>query len=149
MPRNTNLVSSRVAVRMNVLDAASAGVCRVDLRAAVARGVDVVIIGPGVIKTPIWDKAERADLSRYDETVYGPAARRIQKWAVTQGQNGRPAELVANAVLRALRDRRPPARIVVAPRYLRDYVLPRLIPARMLDWLIAWRLGFLPKKEGG
>ena len=34
MPRKTNLVSSRVAVRMNVLLAASTGVWRVDFRAA-------------------------------------------------------------------------------------------------------------------
>ena len=35
MPRKTNLVSSRVAVRMNVLEAASTGVWRVDFRVAV------------------------------------------------------------------------------------------------------------------
>jgi NAD(P)-dependent dehydrogenase (short-subunit alcohol dehydrogenase family) len=106
-------------------------------------GVDVVIIEPGVIKTPIWDKAERADLSAYDKTVYGPSARRVQKWLVEQGRGGPPAELVAKAVLRALREPRPPARIRVVPRYVRDYLLPRLFPARVLDGIIARRLGFL------
>ena len=48
MPRKTNFVSSRVAVRMNVLPAASTGVCRVDLRAAGARAA-VVLAGAVVL----------------------------------------------------------------------------------------------------
>jgi len=117
-------------------------------------GVDVVIIEPGVIRTPIWDKAEQGDFERFDHTVYGPAARRVQKWAVEQGRSGPPAELVAKAVLRALEERRPPARIRVVKPYFRDFLLPRLFPARVLDWIIARRLGFLagatkPPQQGG
>lgn len=110
-------------------------------------GVDVIIIEPGVIKTPIWDKAERADFDRYDSTVYGPAARRVQRWALEQGRSGPPAELVAAAVLRALKEKSPPARIKVVARYFLDYVLPRLFPARALDWIIARRLGFLARRD--
>lgn len=106
-------------------------------------GVDVVIVEPGVIKTPIWDKAAAVDLAPYDATAYGPAARRLQKWLVEQGRSGPPAELVADAVLRALRLPRPPARILVVPRRFLDFTLPRLLPTRALDWIIAKRLGFL------
>jgi NAD(P)-dependent dehydrogenase (short-subunit alcohol dehydrogenase family) len=107
-------------------------------------GIDVIIIEPGVIKTPIWDKADAGNPSAYDGTVYGPAMRRLQKWAKEHGPRGAPAELVARAVLRALTARRPPARIQVVPRYFLDFVLPRLLPARLLDWLIAKRMGLLP-----
>ena len=34
-------------------------------------GIDVIIIGPGAVKTPIWDKAERMDASPYSGTDYG------------------------------------------------------------------------------
>jgi NAD(P)-dependent dehydrogenase (short-subunit alcohol dehydrogenase family) len=36
-------------------------------------GIDVIVIGPGAIATPIWDKAEQNDLTRYSNTDYGPA----------------------------------------------------------------------------
>ncbi len=112
-------------------------------------GVDVIVIEPGVIKTPIWDKADRVDLSRYDATIFGPGARGLQKWAAERGQKGAPAEWVAKAVLRALTEKRPPVRIIVAPNYFFDWLLPRLMPARLLDWLVAKRLGLLPGKGEG
>jgi NAD(P)-dependent dehydrogenase (short-subunit alcohol dehydrogenase family) len=104
-------------------------------------GVDVVVVEPGVIATPIWDKAERADFGRYDSTVYGASARRLQKWAVEKGRLGPPPERVAAAVLRALTEPRPPARIRVVPNYLSDWLLPRALPARVLDRVIARRMG--------
>ena len=35
-------------------------------------GIDVIVVGPGAVKTPIFDKAEEADLSHYASTEYGP-----------------------------------------------------------------------------
>lgn len=107
-------------------------------------GVDVVVIEPGVIATPIWDKAELVDAARFDETVYGAAVRRLQKWAVTKGREGAPPALVAKAVLRGLTQRRPPPRIRVVSSHLFDWTVPRLLPTRALDWLIARRAGLLP-----
>jgi short-subunit dehydrogenase len=109
-------------------------------------GVDVIVIQPGVIKTPIWDKAGTADISRYDATVYGPGARWMQKYAAKQNEAGAPPEWVAKAVLRALTARRPPARIRVVKNYLLNWTLPRLLPKRYLDWAIAKQLGFLNRK---
>jgi NAD(P)-dependent dehydrogenase (short-subunit alcohol dehydrogenase family) len=108
-------------------------------------GVDVVVIEPGVVATPIWDKAEQADFSAYDRTVYGPAARRLKKWAVENGRLGPPPERVAAAVLRALRAPRPPARIRVVPNYWLDWALPRALPTRLLDRIIARRIGLRPQ----
>jgi NAD(P)-dependent dehydrogenase (short-subunit alcohol dehydrogenase family) len=110
-------------------------------------GVNVVVIEPGVIQTPIWDKARDTDFSRYDATVYGPAIRRLMKWVEQQSVHGAPAELVAKAVLRALDARHPPVRIRVVQNYLIDWVLPRILPARILDWAIAWRLRLMPPSK--
>ena len=41
-------------------------------------GVDVIIIGPGAIATPIWSKAEQVDVTPYRSTPYAPARDRIQ-----------------------------------------------------------------------
>src|SRR3990167_5251172 len=39
-------------------------------------GVDVIIVAPGAVATPIWSKAEEQDITPYANTVYaGPLAR--------------------------------------------------------------------------
>lgn len=105
-------------------------------------GVGVTVIQPGMIATPIWDKAEGADFSQFDDTAYGPAARRVQKWAVEQGRAAVGPEAVAQAVFHALTASRPPLRLRVLGRNFLDNTLQRLMPARLMDWLVARRLGF-------
>jgi NAD(P)-dependent dehydrogenase (short-subunit alcohol dehydrogenase family) len=109
-------------------------------------GIAVVLIEPGMIATPIWDKADEADFTPTDATIYGPAARRVQKWAVENGRAAPGPEKVAEAVLRALTEPRPPARILVNAGLL-SYRLPRLLPTRFVDWLVARRLGFLETRN--
>jgi NAD(P)-dependent dehydrogenase (short-subunit alcohol dehydrogenase family) len=111
-------------------------------------GVDVIVIEPGVIRTPIWDKADQADLSRYDATVFGPGMRRLHKWAMERGAKGAAPDLVSKEVVRALTEERPPARIRIVPNYLFDWALPRLLPTRALDWIVARRLGLTPEAAG-
>lgn len=110
-------------------------------------GIEVIVIQPGMIATPIWDKADEADFGRFDATVYGPAARKVQKYAVEGGRAAPGPERVAEAVLRALTAKRPPARIPVVTSSILGNTLPRLLPTRVLDWLIARRLGFLEARR--
>jgi len=37
-------------------------------------GIDAIIVGPGSVATPIWDKAEQEDMSIYANTDYIEAA---------------------------------------------------------------------------
>jgi NAD(P)-dependent dehydrogenase (short-subunit alcohol dehydrogenase family) len=107
-----------------------------------AYGIDVILIEPGMIATPIWDKADGADFSGFDETIYGPAARRMQKWAVEEGRAAPGPQIVADAVLRALTAPRPPLRIPVMKNRFLGWTLPSLMPMRLVDWLTDYRLGF-------
>ncbi|AZG77381.1 SDR family oxidoreductase [Methylocystis rosea] len=105
-------------------------------------GIAVVVIEPGMIATPIWDKAESAAFDAFDRTIYGPAARRVQKWAVDQGRTAVGPEVVAEAVHRALVGPRPPLRILVLGSSALHYYAQLLIPARLMDWLMARHFGF-------
>lgn len=105
-------------------------------------GIAVVVIEPGMIATPIWDKAESAAFDAFDRTIYGPAARRVQKWAVDQGRTAVGPELVAEAVHRALVGSRPSLRILVLGSSALHYYAQLLIPARLMDWLMARHFGF-------
>ena len=110
-------------------------------------GVDLILIEPGMIATPIWDKADSVDFSAFDGTDYATPARRVQKWLVERGRAAPPAARVADATLRALTARKPPVRIAVVSNKLLDYVLPPLLPARLADWLVARRLGLLDLRQ--
>lgn len=108
-------------------------------------GVDVVLIEPGMIATPIWDKAEETDLTLFEGTPYAAPGRRMLKWLVEEGRRAPGPEVVAREVLRALTTPRPPLRIPVVRNRFTDYTLRSLLPARFVDWLTARRLGLLPK----
>ncbi|MBG0801562.1 SDR family oxidoreductase [Methylocystis sp. H4A] len=108
-------------------------------------GVDVVLIEPGMIATPIWDKAEETDLALFEGTAYAAPGRRMLKWLVEAGRRAPGPEAVAREVLRALTAPRPPIRIPIVRNRFTDYTLRSLLPARFVDWLTARRLGLLPK----
>ncbi len=111
-------------------------------RELTAYGIKVVVIEPGMISTPIWDKAENGPFAAFDDTIYGPAARRVQKWAVKEGRAAVGPEQVAEAVLRALTAARPPLRMLVLGKRALSHYAQRLLPARLMDWLVARSLGF-------
>jgi NAD(P)-dependent dehydrogenase (short-subunit alcohol dehydrogenase family) len=105
-------------------------------------GIDVIIIGPGSVATPIWDKAEQADVSLYANTEFVEPARRIREYMLRNGRNGFPAEEVGEVVLHALTTPRPRVRYaVVRGNFLRRLIL-RLAPKRVIDKFIARNFGF-------
>jgi NAD(P)-dependent dehydrogenase (short-subunit alcohol dehydrogenase family) len=105
-------------------------------------GIDVIIIGPGAVATPIWDKADQVDLSQYAATGYAGSAQRVKDYMVRDGRNGLPPERVGEVVRRVLTTPRPPVRYGVAPGSFLSRLIPRLLPKRILDRIIARSLGF-------
>jgi NAD(P)-dependent dehydrogenase (short-subunit alcohol dehydrogenase family) len=105
-------------------------------------GIDVVIIGPGSIATPIWDKAEQVDADLYAHTEYLEAARRVQKFMVDDGRKGYPPEKVGEVVWHALNTRNPRVRYSVIPGSSIRRIIQMLLPKRMVDNIIARNLGF-------
>ncbi|MCG2786648.1 MAG: SDR family oxidoreductase [Anaerolineae bacterium] len=109
-------------------------------------GIDVIIVGPGPIATPIWDKADEVDLSAYQDTEYVEAIKRFQKYAINSGRNGYPPEKVGQVVLRALTTSNPRVRYAVVPGNPIVNMLQELLPKRILDAIIARGLGLKPKR---
>jgi len=105
-------------------------------------GIDVIIIGPGSVATPIWDKAEQADLSIYADTEYVEAARRVQEYMIRDGRNGYPPEKVGEVVWHALTTPRPRVRYAVIPGSSFRRIIQMLLPKRVVDRIIAKNLGF-------
>ena len=106
-------------------------------------GIDVVIVGPGAVKTPIWDKAEAMDVSAYARTDYGPSMEKLSAFMARGAREGLPVERVGELVHRVLTMRRPKVRYALAPDLLFDWIVPRLLPRRWVDRLFAQRLGLV------
>jgi hypothetical protein len=109
-------------------------------------GIDVVVIGPGAIVTPIWDKAEATDDSAYADTDYGPVLKRFKTVFVERGRKGLPPEAVGEAIHLALTAPKPRARYAVLRGKFFNWTLPLLLPKRTLDRIITRALGLTRRR---
>ena len=106
-------------------------------------GIDVIVVAPGPINTPIWDKAEAVDLGAFASTPYVAALDKTRYLMLKMGRHGLPAERVGAVVAEALTTPRPRTRYVLTPTPF-QYALAQVLPKRMIDRIIARRLGLMP-----
>jgi NAD(P)-dependent dehydrogenase (short-subunit alcohol dehydrogenase family) len=106
-------------------------------------GIDVIIVGPGSVKTPMFDKAQQIDLSPYMATDYGPILKGFVEYMINESKKGLPASRIGDAVYKALTVRKPRVRYAVVPQRLKNWTLPRALPKRMLDRMIGKQTGLL------
>jgi len=106
-------------------------------------GIDVVLVGPGSVATPIWDKAEAEDYSEFSETDYAPMIGNFSNYMVSNGRKGFPPEHIGEIVLSALTDPHPKVRYAVVPQRWLNWTLPMSMPRRLLDKLIGRRAGLI------
>src|ERR1700735_4055255 len=138
--RIVNITSSGAKVAIPLLGAYSAskfgleGMSDALRRELILFGIDVVIIEPGTVNTSMYDKGEKEDLSEFKQTEYWQAVQNFQKYIVTEARtNGLPPERLGEAIHVALTTAKPKARYAVIPQRFKNWILPRLLPARMLD----------------
>lgn len=103
-------------------------------------GVDVIIIAPGAIATPIWDKADTVDVTRYANTPYAKALDNVKRYMVELGRKGLPATKIGETVHTALTTANPKTRYIVTPEPFQNWAANNL-PKRFLDRKIAKQLG--------
>jgi len=105
-------------------------------------GIDVIIVAPGAVATPIWDKAEQFDLSAYSNTEYIEYATRLREYMIRNGRIGLPSEKIGEVVWHALTTPAPHVRYAVGPGNPLIRAIRVLLPKRMVDRIIARNLGF-------
>ena len=108
-------------------------------------GIDVIIVGPGSVATPIWEKADEVDLALYQETDYSQVAAGFRKYIVAEGRKGYPPEKVGQVVLQALTTSKPRVRYAVVPGNPLIQIIQDLLPKRIIDKIIAQSLGLKPR----
>ena len=103
-------------------------------------GIDVIVIEPGTTATAIIDKAS-SGVEQYAATDYGPMLQKMTGDAIDERrQTAIPVAKVAATIVEALENPRPKTRYAVPRKWLTGWLLPRILPDRLLDRIVAGKL---------
>ena len=115
-------------------------------RELVIYGVDAIAIGPGSVRTPIWDKAEAANTEGpYTSSDWGNALKQFEQVMLSGGRSGLTPEEIAGYIETALAADKPKARYAPVPDKLTNWTIPTRLPKRMLDGIFWKRFGMKAK----
>ena len=109
-------------------------------------GIEVAIVEPGSIDTPIWDRGEKTadeigSRSPQREALYGKAIESYRKVIKATAERGIPPEKVAKAIEHALTAKRPRTRYLVGIDAKVQARLKHVIPTRVFDRIVARMMG--------
>lgn len=103
-------------------------------RELVIYGIDAIAIGPGSVKTPIWDKAEQDnDNGPYAQSDWAHSLEKFEETMLEGGRDGLDPIEIAKLMEEALSDSSPKARYAPVPKKLVNFIIPTLLPKRWLD----------------
>ena len=109
-------------------------------------GIDVIIIGPGAVATPIWDKdGAQNSINKYTETDYAESTSIFQKYIVEQGKNGLSEAILGEFIRKVFETEKPKTRYAILRDRFKNWIIPRLLPDRWLDKRIGKNISLLPK----
>lgn len=105
-------------------------------------GIEVVLIQPGSIDTPIWEKGmaeaqrTRADWPEQARELYGDAVDRTLRAVEKIADRAVPAEVVVSKLCAALEAKRPRTRYLAGLDALALRIATWALPDRALDWAL-------------
>ena len=110
-------------------------------------GIEVIIIGPGPIRTPIWEKGASSEQElKYENSPFFKSLMIFKKVFVTDAiKKGWEADKVAKIVLKAFEKRKPKTRYSPVPQAFMNSTIPRLLPDRALDRFVRKNLKLFKK----
>lgn len=106
--------------------------------------IDVIVIGPGPVKSAIWDKAEEIDMAPYANSPFRPAMERFRNMFLAQGRDGYPAERLGALIHEALTTERPKVRYAAVKGRAVEKAVMRFAPRRTMDRMVSKMLGLRP-----
>lgn len=110
-------------------------------------GIDVILIGPGPILTPIWEKGtSEEENEEHMNSPYGDSLRIFQNVFVKDAiKTGWTSEKLASEVLKIFEKKKPKVRYALTPKKFQNWTMPRLLPARTLDKFVGKNLKLFKK----
>jgi len=108
-------------------------------------GIDVVVIAPGPVKTPIWKKINQKDeVKRYDNSDFRESVSRAMRMTEKMEQAGCEPSVIAERALSIITNTKNKTRYRIDPTRMQNILL-QLFPKRVADRMIAKRMKILNK----
>ena len=108
-------------------------------------GIDVVVIAPGPVKTPIWKKINQKDeVQRYDNSDFRESVSRAMKMTEKMEQAGCEPSVIAERALSIIENTKNKTRYRIDPTRMQNILL-QLFPKRVADRMIAKRMKIINK----
>ena len=104
-------------------------------------GIEVAVVAPGVVRTPIWDKADEVDITPYLETDYAKTLQKMKRMLTGISKRGMSVDRISHTVRMALESQRPKTLYRLPGNWLLSWILPYWLPTRWWDKLIGGQLG--------
>jgi len=99
--------------------------------------IEVVVIGPTAIKTPIWDKSDVEVSDEVKKGVFGKQASNFLKLFSKSGNIGMPADIFAQRVFSIFEKKNPKTRYAISANMFKEWLMPRYLPRGLVDKNIA------------
>ncbi len=103
-------------------------------------GIDVVVIAPGPVKTPIWNKLmQKNEAKRYDNSDYRESVSKLMRMSENMEKAGVEASVIAERALSVIENIKNKTRYRIDPTRMQNIML-QLFPKRVADRMIAKRM---------
>ena len=107
-------------------------------------GIDVILIEPGPIKTPIWEKSMDPMLDKFKDSAYYPIMKKSQEKFMTPSiQKALTSDKAASIIFNEFEKKRSRSRKVIIAQKFKNWTLPNLLPTRWLDKILGKVLGLI------
>ncbi len=117
------------------------GISKVLRRELLLYGIDVIVVGPGAVNTPIWDKQVNVEV--YKKSSYYQFLKKFSTYFIERGKKGLPPDYVGGKILEIFETGKPKTRYAIVPDKFQNWTIPRLLPERIADRIIGKRIGFI------
>lgn len=96
-------------------------------------GVKVVIVEPGRISTPIWNKG-RVFIDKYPNSLWAKYIKQLGEYVIAKGNNeGLPPLRVAELIKKILEDPDPKTRYLIAPKTFKYKLIKKVLSDKYID----------------
>ncbi|TFG95276.1 MAG: SDR family oxidoreductase [Calditrichales bacterium] len=101
-------------------------------------GIKVIVIAPGNVRTPIWDKLP--DISVYKDTIYYRVLEKVMSRMDRRKNDSLDDTVIAQKIYRVLTMRRPGIRYIMVKDKFKNWTIPRSLPDRWVDRMVEKKL---------